>query len=199
MIKSDDFSSGDSGVHEQEVDHARTTYRADLAAGVISVLLGAAVITYALSLPTLGDGKPGPGLFPGIVGGAFILFGLVLAGQSWAATRRRTPIRPYGAGDDTRDLIGEEADHPASIKTLDVPVKRLVANAAVIILAIILYILLADFLGFLITMCLVTSAVMLSLRSKPLTTAITAVVLSLLMWFVFEELLMVQLPDGLLV
>ncbi|MFJ6280590.1 tripartite tricarboxylate transporter TctB family protein [Arthrobacter subterraneus] len=199
MTSPDNFSPASSDSLHDEAEPAGTTHRADVAAGLVAVLLGIAVIVYALSLPTLGDGKPGPGLFPGIVGGAFVLFGLTLAVQTWTALRQRGPVDSPETRSQLDDLVGQVSDHPASLKTLNVSGKRLAANAAVIIVAIILYILLADLLGFLITMFVMTFAVMLSLRSKPLPAAITAVVLSVLMWLVFEELLRVQLPDGLLV
>lgn len=64
------------------MDSAR---RNDLIAGVLVVAFGAAVLLYVRGFPELAGGRPGPALFPGILGALMVLFGLTLTVQ---ATRR---------------------------------------------------------------------------------------------------------------
>lgn len=168
---------------------------ADIVIGAVVAVIGGAVIAYALTMPTLDGGGPGPGLFPGIIGGALVLFGLVLA--------VRTLVRP-GQGEAPQ----VDADLPPETQSLDAIAKvhktelstaRIAINAAVIIGSILFYVFFADMLGFLIAMFIVVFANMLALKSKVLTAVIASVVLTVVMWLVFEKGLLVQLPNGLLI
>lgn len=199
MTASDDLHEAEADENGHEVQSTGTTGLADLVTGLFCVAAGIAVIAYAMTLPTLGGGRPGPGLFPGIVGGAFVLFGGVLSAQALVGLRRRRAEAAgrRGVRADTAEERDEES--PRRARTVSVSGARLAVNAAVVLLAIVGYILLADVLGFLITLFLVAFAIMLTLRSRPVPSAVTAVVIALAMWVVFEELLRVQLPDGLLV
>ena len=57
---------------------------------------------------------------------------------------------------------------------------------------------LAEPLGFIITMFLVSLVIMLLLKAKPVSAIVTSLVLSFGMWLIFERGLQVQLPNGLL-
>ncbi|MGH8967986.1 MAG: tripartite tricarboxylate transporter TctB family protein, partial [Actinomycetes bacterium] len=57
---------------------APVPWRHDLVAGLLAAVLGAAVVLHVRTFPELPDGQPGPALFPGIVGGLLVVFGLVL-------------------------------------------------------------------------------------------------------------------------
>lgn len=167
---------------------------ADLVIGVVTALGGGATIAYALTMPTLDGGGPGPGLFPGIIGGALVLFGAILA--------VKTLVRPAAA-----DAVEAESALPpetesikriADVETSTLSLRRALVNGAVIVGSILFYVLAADHLGFLITMFVVVLVNMLALRAKALTSLISSLVLTVVMWLVFEKALLVQLPDGLL-
>lgn len=198
---------------------ARTPWQADVAVGLVAAIAGAVVISYAFSMPTLGEGRPGPGLFPGIIGGLLALFGLGLAVRSWWSARRGQPgdvdsdaileaivhegstPRPdeedaarAAANDDART----HEPHAATVVVQDVPARRLALNAVVVIASVVGYIVLADTLGFLVTMTLVAYAVMVVLNYGWLRSAVYAVATSVALWALFERGLRVQLPDGVL-
>lgn len=172
--------------------------RADTAIGLLSVLLGIATVVYSLTLPSLGAGRPGPGLFPGIVGAALVLFGLTLATQAVLRGRKAKRIGPAlgtlatGTPAASAALVSDSAEP-------EITPKRAMINTVVVLLAIVGFILLAEPLGFLLTMFLLSFVIMVLLRAKLVTALVTSAVLSVIMWGVFEKLLLVQLPDGLLV
>ena len=58
--------------------------------------------------------------------------------------------------------------------------------------------LLAPVLGFPITMALLVIAIVRSLRASWLAAVLTGVLASLGLWGLFEQVLLVQLPDGLI-
>lgn len=172
--------------------------RADTGIGLLSVLLGIATMVYSLTLPSLGAGRPGPGLFPGIVGAALVLFGLTLAAQAVLQGRKAKRTGP-SLGTPATDASAALAATEQVSDEEEITPRRAVINVAAVLLAIVGFILLAEPLGFLLTMFLLSSVIMVLLKSKPVTALVTSAVLSVLMWGVFEKLLLVQLPDGLLV
>ena len=66
----------------------RGPLRQNLLIGVLSVLAGAVVIPYGASMPYIREGIPGPGLFPMMIGGLLILFGVLLPLSTWIGARR---------------------------------------------------------------------------------------------------------------
>ncbi|MGH3329495.1 MAG: hypothetical protein ACRDPT_17175, partial [Streptomycetales bacterium] len=60
----------------------------DLPAGLLTAGFGAAVVSAVRGFPQLPGGQPGPALFPGIIGGLMIVFGLALTAQALTARRR---------------------------------------------------------------------------------------------------------------
>ena len=71
-------------------------------------------------------------------------------------------------------------------------------NGAILMGGILAYVLLAPVLGFPITMALLVLAIVRSLRASWLAAALTGVLTSLGLWGLFEQVLLVQLPDGLI-
>jgi hypothetical protein len=71
-------------------------------------------------------------------------------------------------------------------------------NGAILLGGILAYVLLAPVLGFPITMALLVIAIVRSLRASWLTAVLTGVLASLALWGLFEQVLLVQLPDGLI-
>ena len=71
-------------------------------------------------------------------------------------------------------------------------------NGAILLGGILAYVLLAPVLGFPITMALLVIAIVRSLRASWLAAVLTGVLASLGLWGLFEQVLLVQLPDGLI-
>lgn len=190
--------------------------RSDLVSGALAVLVGLAVIPYARSMPEISEGLPGPGLFPGIVGGLFVLFGTALVIKALVVARRGGV--PGGAGDGAPTAAPERAAVPATgAEPAGVGVEPVAAgetgivhdslaatgrarwiNAAVVLGAIVFYIVAAELFGFLITMFVLMAVIMLVLRSRVLVAVLTAAGVTALLYAVFELGLLVQLPDGIL-
>jgi putative tricarboxylic transport membrane protein len=189
--------------------------RNDLIAGVLVVAFGAAVLLYVRGFPELAGGRPGPALFPGILGALMVLFGLTLTVQ---AARRppadadRAADADAGTGADTstpaeggpaeggpgattaqteEEMTGQSGERAGAL-----PRRRTVANVAAVLGAVVVYLLLAGVLGFLLTMALVLALLMLWLRVRPVVALGAAVATSVLIYLLFDAFLLVPLPAG---
>ena len=201
----------------------RGPLRQNLLIGVLSVLAGAVVIPYGASMPYIREGIPGPGLFPMMIGGLLILFGVLLPLSTWIGARREGRRRHRagagggaaapGDGDGSeafalpgaavQDADGDtpvEALETAGVMDTDVGSDgpRRWINGAILLGGILAYVLLAPVLGFPITMALLVIAIVRSLRASWLAAVLTGVLASLGLWGLLEQVLLVQLPDGLI-
>lgn len=200
--------------------------RQNLLIGVLSVVTGAIVIPYGASMPYIREGIPGPGLFPMMIGGLLILFGVLLPLSGGIgrrrARRRREALAADGAGTAPATVHGTPADDALAMPGAavpddagDTPVDELATsgvldtdvgsdgvrrwiNGAILMGGIVAYVLLAPVLGFPITMALLVLAIVRSLRASWLAAVVTGVLTSLGLWGLFEQVLLVQLPDGLI-
>ncbi|HYH29175.1 MAG TPA: tripartite tricarboxylate transporter TctB family protein [Pseudonocardia sp.] len=148
-------------------------WRHDLVGGLLAAALGAAVVLHVRTFPELPDGQPGPALFPGIVGGLLVVFGLVLAVR--AVLTRGRAVQP-GPGVTRQGVV----------------------RALAVVGLVVAYLLLAETLGFLITMGVLLFLLMWLLGARPLVAALAAAATTGLIVLLFQELLLVQLPSGLL-
>lgn len=185
--------------------------RSDLVAGVGSVVVGIPVLLYATTMPTLGGGSPGPGLFPGIIGVLFMIFGAGLLasafvrsgrapGQSEGGELAAGHAAPAAPSNDELDPLpdGHAGETPTQDASTTLRVSTQWMNVAVVLGAIIFYVLVAEILGFIITMFVALSAIMIVLRSRVVVALVTAAAVTVLLYVVFQQLLLVQLPNGLL-
>lgn len=69
-------------------------------------------------------------------------------------------------------------------------------NGAILMGSIVFYVLCAPILGFPVTMTVVVTAIVWSLRARWWAAVLTGVLTALGLWAMFEQGLMVQLPDG---
>ena len=142
----------------------------DALLGGAAVLLGAATFAYVQSFPKMPDGTPGPSLFPQILGVLLVIFGVAVVVQS---------VRPH-TGEN------EHFERNAVIK------------AGLVLVGIAVYIGLVQRLGFLITATLVTGSLMLVLGVKLRVALPTTILLVIGSVMLFERILRVPLPVGLL-
>ncbi len=149
-------------------------WRHDLVGGLLAAALGAAVVLHVRTFPELPDGQPGPALFPGIVGTLLVLFGLVLVVRAVLAR-------------------GERAADPDAGVTAQGRLRALAVLGLVVG-----YLLLAETLGFVVTMGVLLFLLMWLLGARPLVAALAAAVTTGFVFLLFEELLLVPLPQGLL-
>ncbi|MQA82154.1 MAG: hypothetical protein GEV10_27410 [Streptosporangiales bacterium] len=152
----------------------------DLVSGAVSALFGATVLVYVQGFPRLEDGSPGPALFPGIVGGLFVLFGSVLVGR-WIRHR----VTRAGTSEEPRGDV-------------TVPSRTAWINAAAVVGSIVFYLLVVDVLGSTLTIGICLFALAWRLGARVWVALVSAVVTATLIYLVFERLLLVPLPDGVL-
>ena len=151
---------------------ADVPWRHDLVSGLLAAALGAAVVLHVRTFPELPDGQPGPALFPGIFGSLLVLFGLVLVVRAVLA----------------RDRPATDPDAGVT------PQGRL--RALAVLGLVVAYLLLAETLGFAMTMGVLLFLLMWLLGARPLVAVVAAAVTTGFILVVFEELLLVPLPSG---
>ena len=138
--------------------------------GGVAVLLGAAAFLDTLSFPKMADGAPGPALFPQILGALLVVFGLIVVVQS---------VRPR-AGEDV---------HYEPVAIL---------KAGGVLVGIALYVAFVQKLGFLITASLIMLGMMVMLKVRLRVGLPAAVAIALFSMVLFEKVLRVPLPPGIL-
>lgn len=145
----------------------------DLVLGLLAILIGTIVYIHSQSFPPMTDGHPGPGLFPSVLSGLFILAGIVLCVQG---AKSRAPLFSR-----LPDLDG-----------------RGFANICVALLAIVFFIYASAPLGFLITSFACMLVLMLTLKARAVVALPVAAGMTLFIYLVFHKVLLVPLPRGLL-
>lgn len=144
--------------------------RSETVLGGAVALLGAAVFLDSLSFPLMPDGWPGPGLFPQILSVLLILFGGTVAVQSLRSQRMEA-----------------EAYEP-----------KAVLRAGLVLVAVAIYVAVVQRLGFLITASLITAGMMLLLGVRVRTAIPAGIGVAVLCVLLFEKVLRVPLPPGIL-
>ena len=148
--------------------------------GVLFALLGAAILWHVQGFPRIPGQQVGPGLFPGILGVGLAVCGLLLIVRG---IRLRT-ANPAGA---FWVALPEWAHAPR---------QRLAF--AVLVAVNVLYLVVVDRLGFVLTGTIYLAALMGVLRVRPSRIVPIALVLTLLIHYAFYKLLRVPLPWGVL-
>jgi putative tricarboxylic transport membrane protein len=148
----------------------------DAVFGLLFMLLGAAVLVAIQGYPKIPGQPVGPALFPGIIAAGLCVCGVLLVARGWRA----------------------RADHPWLAWEDWVRSPRHVAALAVLLGAILFYILAADKLGFLPAAALVLLSLFLVLKVPPGRAVVIAVIAALVVHFAFYKLLRVPLPWGVL-
>lgn len=146
--------------------------RGDRWVGIALALLGLAVLWTARGFPDVPGQKLGAGFLPMLVGAGLVLCAVLLVVRSLRATPPQA-----------------EPDEPR---------RTHYGSAVVIIAAAAGYILLADRLGFLIVAPLVLFAAFVSLRVRPASAVLWAVLGTVVVHAAFYKLLRVPLPWGVL-
>ena len=144
--------------------------------GLLLMALGAAVLVAIQGYPKIPGQPVGPALFPGLIAAGLCICGVLLVARGW----RGRATQPWLAWD-------------AWVRS-----PRHLLALAVLLGAIVFYILAVDRLGFLVTATLILAALFLVLRVPPLRAVGIALVATLLVHLAFYKLLRVPLPWGVL-
>jgi putative tricarboxylic transport membrane protein len=148
----------------------------DAVFGLLLIALGAGVLLGVQGYPKIPGQPVGPALFPGLIAAGLCVGGVVLLVQGW------------------RQRAGE----PWLVWDAWVRSPRHLVALAVLLGSVVFYIVAAQTLGFLLTAPLILLALFLSLRVRPPTAIVLAVVAALLVHYAFYKLLRVPLPWGVL-
>jgi len=146
----------------------------------IILLLGSGIVLRVNTFPVVGGMAYGPAFFPRLVGIGFIVCSVLLFGSAWL--KRRAVVE--NASERTTLVAG--ANLPSVFRFLS------------ILVALGLYIAGGPVLGFLATTTLVTGAMFAMFRVKLRLLLILSPCLSVSLYLLFEQLLRVPLPRGLL-
>lgn len=149
----------------------------DIVFGLIFALIGVATVATTWTFPKMPGQDVGPAAFPGTVGAAMVLAGLLLVWRGRTAPQRSPRLVAFGPW----------AASP-----------RHVAAGATTVLGVALYAALAHRLGFLIVMPPLLFAWHLTLGVRWSTALVSAFASTLIIWGVFYKMLGVPLPWGLL-
>ena len=145
----------------------------DKIVGLALMLFGAWVLFLTRDFPTLGDGIPGPSLFPRILASLFILAGAVIFFHGVKARRTLLSIDPDIGG---RGLV----------------------NVGLVLATIGAYIFLSEYLGFLITSGGLLFFLMVWLKVKVPAALFMSAGVTLAVYVLFRKFLLVPLPWGLI-
>jgi putative tricarboxylic transport membrane protein len=148
----------------------------DAVFGVLLIVFAIAEIAYTRTFPTLHGQAYGPDLFPILIGVGFLITGAILTWRG-LAQRATQPLFEVGAW---------AAD------------RRNVVNFALVLLALLFYILASDWLGFVPTAFIIMLVLLKSFGSGWVTALVIAALTTLGVQALFARLLLVPLPWGLL-
>lgn len=144
----------------------------DFFAGLIFVSLGAIIILLTIPFPSLGEGHPGPALFPNILAGLFIFFGLMLL------IKARQPTPEQNTTEDTE--------------------KKNIGNAFFVLGIIIAFMLLESKLGFILTSYIILFLLMKKLGTSTIKSISFSILITFFVYSLFYKILRVPLSPGIL-
>jgi len=148
----------------------------DVLTGILLAIFGAAVILYSQTFPSIPGQDFGPRAFPSLIGAGFILCAIFLIRNGLRAQPRAAWFK----------MSDEFRSSHSVFRFLLVPV------------AIVLYILFSDSLGFVIFAILFLLALFLAFGVKPITAVVVAILGGVIIFYAFYSLLHVPLSWGVL-
>lgn len=150
----------------------------DLFLGLTFMLLGAVVVTVASQYPTMASLQYGPSLFPSLIGGGFLIGGLVISVTQLLALKSQ--------------LLGTGASIRTAFDFRSILVSLLPCGL------IIFYIFASEFLGAALCLGVIMFVLMLVRRTSLPLALCVSLIASLIIYFLFARYLLIPLPTGLL-
>lgn len=148
----------------------------DAILGAILMALAGVMLAMTFSFPPFPGQQYGPSLFPRILAGGIILFSAILMVRSLRSGRREAWL-------ELADWVREP---------------RQLASFALMLGAMIFYILVSEPLGFLPTAFIIQLALFFWFGVRPVTAIVVGVVMTAVVYWFFDSLMRVPLPRGIL-
>ncbi len=156
----------------------------DAITGAVLVVFAVAEIAYTRTFPSLHGQSYGPDLFP-------MLIGLGLFGCGCVLIIRGLYARRVHSGESTESTSFNWID---SGNIADSTHARI--NAVLMVVFLLLYILLSDWIGFIPLSLATVSILLYRLGSSLLSSAVIAILTTIVIQFLFAKVLLVPLPAG---
>ena len=148
----------------------------DAVFGIVLIVFAVAEIAYTTTFPRLHGQNYGPDLFPTIIGLGLMVCGILLVWKGFA-TRATQPM--MAVGDWAQD-------------------RRNVLNLGLLIASIVFYILLSQWLGFLLTSLFILALLLHRLGTSWIHSLLLSAATTLIIHTLFAQVLLVPLPWGIL-
>ncbi len=152
----------------------------DAVTGGALVIFAIAEITYARTFPSLHGQSYGPDLFPSLIGAGLIGCGTILIARG--IQEKRTALVPQSW------VQFEALTNNRSVAV----------NFLLVLTALLLYILLSSWIGFIPMSLIILTTLLYRLGSTLLISAVVAILATVIIQLVFAKVLLVPLPLGLL-
>lgn len=150
----------------------------DFLMGLAFMVLGAVVFSVASQFPTLASLQYGPSLFPSLIGGGFLIGGLVLSATQLPALRRQ-----LSGGNVNADKVFDF---------------RSILVSLVPCALIVFYIYASELLGAALCLGIIMLVLMLIRKTSLILALSVSIIASLIIYFLFSRYLLIPLPEGLL-
>jgi len=147
----------------------------DALSGLLLAIFAAAIFVYAGTFPTMGQ-QIGPGLFPQLLAGGFLICAILLMLKGWRQTRTEGWI-------SLPEWISE---------------RRAVFGYVLVVLSLVFYIYASESLGFLPTATILLLSLFMTFRARLIVALPVAVLSALGIHYIFYKFLKVPLPWGIL-
>ncbi len=147
----------------------------DAVVGTAFLLIAGAMIAMTFTFPPFPGQKYGPSLFPRIIGGGIIVFSVLLMLREWRAGGR-----------------------PLLVLDGWIRSPRRLASFALMLAAMVFYLLASEPLGFMPTAFLIQLGLFLWFGVRPIMALVVAIVMTIAVQYFFGSLMRVPLPRGIL-
>lgn len=177
----------------------------DILLGIATTLLGGITLYFGAQFPVMQGDYFGPGTFPVILGLLLIIAGLWLfsTGMVRNSKTRNKEKRSWNSNLHSQAEIGSDinvADEIFGEGDINdgsyVRLREKWPDLLTVVLAIVVYLFIAPYLGFIVTSFIVLVSMMMRFGQRWISAIVVSAMLSLTLFYIFRSVLSVPLPIG---